>query len=171
MAGYVYLIGSLRFHWFKIGRSLRPELRIKSLGILLPFKIQLFALWRAESFKYLEKLLHRRYSENRINGEWFYFDDYELRALMLDVPYPFVQYGSLISFTNIIADPEPARHSKLNTPEEREWKRKYGDKWRAVASIESKEERKIASRKLIEEREAHRVDLAKARFSLKEQQK
>ena len=35
MAGYVYLIGNSIFGWYKIGKSISPEIRIKDLGILL----------------------------------------------------------------------------------------------------------------------------------------
>jgi len=36
MIGYVYLIGSPTFGWYKIGKSRKPEIRIENLGILLP---------------------------------------------------------------------------------------------------------------------------------------
>ena len=41
MAGYVYLIGTPIFGWYKIGKSKTPEVRIKDLGILLPFKLHI----------------------------------------------------------------------------------------------------------------------------------
>jgi hypothetical protein len=48
MAGYVYLIGNSIFNWYKIGKSVTPEVRIKDLGILLPFKIKVMSIWKAE---------------------------------------------------------------------------------------------------------------------------
>lgn len=72
--GYVYLLGSSRFGWFKIGKSTRPDIRVNELGILLPFKIELFALWGTRNHSLLESALHREYADHRINGEWFCFN-------------------------------------------------------------------------------------------------
>ena len=71
--GYVYLIGTSVFGWYKIGKSITPEVRIKDLGILLPFKISVICVWKAENHHLLEKTLHELYAKNKINGEWFEF--------------------------------------------------------------------------------------------------
>lgn len=73
MAGYVYLIGSPTFGWYKIGKSITPEVRIKDLGILLPFKLHIIGVWRAENHHETELILHDIYKDCRINGEWFEF--------------------------------------------------------------------------------------------------
>jgi hypothetical protein len=54
MAGYVYLIGTPIFGWYKIGKSITPEIRVKDLGILLPFKIKVMAIWKAENHHLME---------------------------------------------------------------------------------------------------------------------
>ena len=41
MEGFVYLIGSPLFGWYKIGKSKTPEVRVSNLGILLPFKLKI----------------------------------------------------------------------------------------------------------------------------------
>jgi hypothetical protein len=71
--GYVYLIGSTTFGWYKIGKSKIPDIRVKDIGILLPFRIKVLAVWRAENHTLLEALLHEKYLANAVNGEWFYF--------------------------------------------------------------------------------------------------
>ena len=86
--GYVYLIGSSRFGWYKIGMSKTVSVRVKNLGVLLPFKIEVFALWATSNPGLLERLLHEKYSENVINGEWFSFSRYQLGKLV-DEETPF----------------------------------------------------------------------------------
>lgn len=73
MAGYVYLIGSPLFSWYKIGKSRTPEIRVQDIGILLPFRIVVVGIWRAENHTSLESLLHQKYAGQRVNGEWFRF--------------------------------------------------------------------------------------------------
>ena len=73
MAGYVYLIGTPTFGWYKIGKSSTPEVRVKDLGILLPFKLYIIGVWYAENHHLMETTLHEIYSSCRINGEWFEF--------------------------------------------------------------------------------------------------
>jgi hypothetical protein len=55
MTGFVYLIGSTTFGWYKIGKSITPEVRIQNLGILLPFKIEVIAVWKAANHHAMEK--------------------------------------------------------------------------------------------------------------------
>lgn len=71
MTGYIYLIGSPTFGWYKIGKSRKPALRVRNIGVLLPFKISVVALWLVQSHGEKEKELHGYFSERRINGEWF----------------------------------------------------------------------------------------------------
>ena len=47
--GYVYLIGSSRFGWYKIGKSRSATIRVQTLGILLPFKVEVFAVWMTDN--------------------------------------------------------------------------------------------------------------------------
>jgi hypothetical protein len=171
MQGYVYLIGSKTFHWYKIGRSKHPAIRIQDLGILLPFKIEVFAVWRAESYKSLESLLHTKYKENRINGEWFSFDRYELRAVILDVPYVLVQSSELVSFTNMEEDLiKPLTKNlwtkKIICPKHQQWQTEHKEKWRATAKIESEIERSAVRRRLVLDRKSHQIEMAKDRLKV-----
>ena len=68
---YVYLIGSSKFGWYKIGKSRRPSIRVSELGILLPFRVALFGLWSTCKGLTTERLMHEKYAEYAINGEWF----------------------------------------------------------------------------------------------------
>jgi hypothetical protein len=84
--GYVYLIGNDKFHWFKIGKSKTPEIRVRDLGILLPFKIQIFAIWKAENHSKMESALHEIHADARINGEWFSFSDKRVKSIYESIP-------------------------------------------------------------------------------------
>jgi hypothetical protein len=86
MSGYVYLIGNDKFHWFKIGKSKTPEIRVGNLGILLPFKIKVFAIWKADNHHKMESALHEIHADARINGEWFSFSDKRVQAIYESIP-------------------------------------------------------------------------------------
>ena len=110
MSGYVYLIGTPTFGWYKIGKSITPEIRIKDLGILLPFKIHVIGVWKAENHHLMETTLHEMYTDCRINGEWFEFTGKKAYEVFDKIPeetriYPVV--GSehpFDRFSNIIED-------------------------------------------------------------------
>ena len=81
--GYVYLIGSIRFGWYKIGKSRRVQIRITDIGVLLPFRVEVFAIWGTSDEGILERELHDAHRLHRINGEWFAFDDNTRRAVIV----------------------------------------------------------------------------------------
>lgn len=114
MAGHVYLIGSRKFHWFKIGKSNNAAIRIADLGILLPFRIEIIAVWKVANHHLFERLLHEKYQLNRINGEWFTFGDQQLDKIVEDIPALKVQVAE--GFTNLPVNapevPLPPRNMK-----------------------------------------------------------
>lgn len=103
MSGCVYLIGNSTFRWYKIGKSKTPEVRVQDLGVLLPFKIKVFGVWKAHDHTALERLLHEKYKEHRINGEWFEFDGKLVKTF-----FEFMPEEALVSgfdrFSNIEED-------------------------------------------------------------------
>ncbi len=117
MIGYVYLIGSSTFGWYKIGKSRSPNVRIKDLGVLLPFKIEVFAVWAANNHHRLEALLHEQYEQWQINGEWFRLDTKQIEELINSVPA-----GNLIPFAAT-----KFNNVKSDAPEGREIKIRYTD--------------------------------------------
>ena len=110
MSGYVYLIGTPIFRWYKIGKSKTPEIRIKNLGILLPFKIHVIGVWKADNHHLMESSLHELYAERRINGEWFQFTRKEIFEVFASIPkealvYPIDSVAhTLDKFSNIESD-------------------------------------------------------------------
>ncbi len=126
MAGHVYLIGSKRFGWFKIGKSSDAKIRVTQLGVLLPFHIEVLAIWRAENHHELEHILHEKYAMHRINGEWFGFSKKQLRSLIEEMKMAAV--SMLANFSNIIEHRDDWNRKKKTqktgkpyySPEERE---------------------------------------------------
>lgn len=156
MSGYVYLIGSPIFGWYKIGKAKTPEVRVRDLGILLPFKIEVIAVWKAENHHLLEKTLHEMYAENRINGEWFEFTKKRIaQEIMRCIPDIARVYPSdrelaerMDRFSNLFEDTKSSkkiiglRVQKLRgnfTLEERETRR--------VASMEIQKQEKLEKEK------------------------
>ena len=144
MAGYVYLIGSTKFGWYKIGKSIDANVRVKDLGILLPFKIRVLQVWKADNHHLMEKALHELYASNRINGEWFEFTKDEVTTLIENIPTE-ARVEGFDAFSNLHEDTKDNRRvlglrvQKLRgnfTPEEREQKRQ--------AAIEMQRQKKLA---------------------------
>jgi hypothetical protein len=139
MTGYVYLIGTPIFGWYKIGKSKSPEVRIKNLGILLPFKIKVIGVWKAENHTLMEQTLHEMYRDHKINGEWFEFNKKEVVNIADSIPpasrvYPAsgTLQEELDKFSNVDEDKKCSKRviglrvQKLRgdfSPEEREQKR------------------------------------------------
>lgn len=152
-SGYVYLIGSPTFGWYKIGKSISPEIRVTDIGVLLPFKIHVIGVWGAANHHEMEKALHEIHKSKRINGEWFEFEKKEVYEKVFNaIPvetriYPTENLtGYLDKFTNIDADTKRSNKvlgikvQKLRgnfTPEEREQKRQD-----AIAKQKEKKELK-----------------------------
>lgn len=108
--GYVYLIGSNRFGWYKIGKSRTASIRVQTIGCLLPFKIKVFCIWKTSDPSALEMGMHERYKNSRINGEWFTFTWPEIQKVIADdTPYPAAvasqdEHGDLYRFSNMKED-------------------------------------------------------------------
>lgn len=71
MRGFIYLLGSEKFGWYKIGRAKSAQIRVRTLGILLPFKIRIFAVWETNDSLKSEQEMHLSLAEYHLNGEWF----------------------------------------------------------------------------------------------------
>ena len=68
--GFVYLLKSPS-GFYKIGRTKSPEDRLRTFSVKLPFEVEFEHITECQDMYYLEKTLHKRFADNRVNGEWF----------------------------------------------------------------------------------------------------
>ena len=85
MAGYIYLVGSSKFKWYKIGKSSNATIRVSQLGVLMPFTVEVIAVSKCEAYNQAERMLHEKYAEQRLNGEWFHFNGKTFLDVVSDI--------------------------------------------------------------------------------------
>lgn len=74
---WVYIITAAEHNWQKIGISSRPDGRLRELGVLLPFSIQLLTTVRVQGkgiskARAIEKFTYEKFAARRIRkSEWF----------------------------------------------------------------------------------------------------
>lgn len=68
--GYVYLIQSST-GFYKIGRAKKLKERISTLGVKLPFEIEVAHSIECDDYEGMESYLHAEFASKRVNGEWF----------------------------------------------------------------------------------------------------
>jgi hypothetical protein len=73
---FTYLMLNNRNGYYKIGRSVNPKYREKTLQAEDP---DVSLIWKVA--KNIEKKLHRTYSEKRIRGEWFSLTHNDVKAI------------------------------------------------------------------------------------------
>jgi len=67
--GFVYVLQAGEF--YKIGRSRNVDNRIMQLSTIPPFELELVCAIATDDMYELEKLLHERFDNRRVRGEWF----------------------------------------------------------------------------------------------------
>jgi len=77
--GYVYVLKSA--YGFKVGRTKNIPSRMRAFGVKLPFMYTIpFCVWFDDHIE-AESSYHRRFSEKRINGEWFDLEDNDISLI------------------------------------------------------------------------------------------
>lgn len=77
---YVYIMLNKQNRYYKIGRSIKPEYREKTLQGQEP-DVEIIEKWIASSE--VEKILHRKYKEKRKRGEWFDLTDVDIEEIKI----------------------------------------------------------------------------------------
>ena len=70
--GYIYVIGNKEYKLCKIGFSKNVFKRIKSIQTGCPFELEIFCVVYGDYV--MEKKLHRKYQNLKMNGEWFKYE-------------------------------------------------------------------------------------------------
>lgn len=86
--GYLYIVHSKRFDLIKIGVSSSPKRRINDIKSYLPFTVNCIFLKYYQAVYSLEQIIHDRFKNNQIKGEWFqvYKEDViELKNILNDM--------------------------------------------------------------------------------------
>jgi hypothetical protein len=76
--GYVYLMRNERNGCTKIGFSIDPAYRERTLQSQEP-EVRLLFCWPGTRGD--EKALHERFADRRVRGEWFHLSDAEIEAI------------------------------------------------------------------------------------------
>lgn len=71
-SGFVYLLKG--DDCYKIGKSKEPKTRTERLAVKLPFEVELVHTVESNRHSKLEKFLHNKFSDKKVNGEWFDLD-------------------------------------------------------------------------------------------------
>lgn len=77
--GYVYVLRSE--YGYKIGRTKDVDKRKQSLGLKVPFTTEMIIVIQTDRMLDLEKDLHARFADKRINGEWFRLGEADLDVI------------------------------------------------------------------------------------------
>lgn len=76
--GFVYLLAF--GNYYKIGQSQNIERRLREITVSLPQKGQLIHAIRTDDPEGIETYWHRRFSDRRVNGEWFQLTRVDIAA-------------------------------------------------------------------------------------------
>jgi len=78
--GFIYILRADN-NLYKIGRAKRVDERVKQLGLILPYELEIVASFETDDMYLAEKQLHNGYRDRRIRGEWFALTDFDVRRL------------------------------------------------------------------------------------------
>lgn len=168
--GYVYLIGSQRFGWYKIGKSKHANIRINDLGILLPFRVELFCLWGTDDETRLEREMHIRHEGKNLHGEWFLFDWLELAKIAQEpTPYFGVRIENAPTIVNTIKEDRSLDSDLLK----RQKKQRHLALWNAICELmdergmeRTKSNREIVRREILDSQLKEIVLSSKTEFQV-----
>lgn len=67
----IYFIGNKKENICKIGVSNNVDKRIKEIQCSCPFEVEVLITYAVSDDYLIERALHNKYDEHRLNGEWF----------------------------------------------------------------------------------------------------
>lgn len=82
--GFVYVIQG--DNYFKIGCTINPQKRIKTMSVKSPFELKIRLLLPSDNIDKLEKELHDKFHDKRQKGEWFTLTEEDIGIIALLYP-------------------------------------------------------------------------------------
>ncbi len=82
--GNVYLLAAGGYH--KIGRAKVVSDRVRQLGILLPYPVEIAHHFPCENHVQSERALHKMFADKRVRGEWFALEESDI-ALIQNISF------------------------------------------------------------------------------------
>jgi len=79
--GYVYVIKEHFAGTHKIGLTTNIKSRQSTFGVTLPFEWDFVNIYKSSDHILLEEILHKRFENERVKGEWFNLSDADLTFL------------------------------------------------------------------------------------------
>src|SRR5699024_8892039 len=67
---------------YKIGITTNYKDRLRSLNTIVPFGITIIEIYPSSKYKEIEKEVHERFNNRRRNGEWFEFNENDLKEFI-----------------------------------------------------------------------------------------
>lgn len=81
--GYVYFIRQAEDEIFKIGMTNRtPKSRLDQLQVTSPFELNIFGFIKAINARKVERQLHKKFRDYRLNGEWFNLSEQQVEHVL-----------------------------------------------------------------------------------------
>lgn len=81
--GYVYLVQCVGTNLYKIGRSkIDYYARLSALQTGCPYELAMIHAVHCGQYGKLEKLLHQKFDDKRVRGEWFELSDSEKETVL-----------------------------------------------------------------------------------------
>jgi len=79
--GYVYVIKEYFSGTYKIGLTSNIKARQSQFGVTLPFEWDFINIYKSSDHVLLEEVLHKRFENERVKGEWFNLSDADFTFL------------------------------------------------------------------------------------------
>lgn len=78
-SGYLYLVKDNASNLVKIGITTNHKERLRALNTMVPHGITTIDIFQSNRYEELEKEVHDWYKDKRRNGEWFDFNDADIK--------------------------------------------------------------------------------------------
>lgn len=83
--GFIYVIFSEHTYRCKIGRTIKPEQRLKQVRLMSPYRLIFGGYYLTDDVYAHERFWHIKFANRRVHGEWFHLRPDEELLLLLAI--------------------------------------------------------------------------------------